>query len=104
MTLDYLKKLFVQRYGDCVFLKTPVEVLVTLTPEQFKELNDDIMSSFKSSALLIMNDSDMLPYGDNEILFTRISIPGLCELIIDIGLEFGFSLLDSTQEHGDETL
>lgn len=103
MNINYLKDLFNERYGRCIFLTRPVEVLVTLTPDQFNELNNDILESTKSLFLQIIDESDYQPK-PGEVLYTRINIPGMCEFIIEIGTEFEFGLLDKNQEHGDETL
>lgn len=104
MNLEILKDIFIKRYGNCMFLKRPIEVLVTLTKDQFKDLNDDMLKSVKSSSLLIMDESDMFPNDNTTFLFTRISVPNFCEFIVEIGNEFRFALLDKEQEHGDETL
>lgn len=103
MNIEYLKRLFIERYGNCIFLKRPVEVLVTLTPEDFNQLNDDLIKS-THPLLLLIEESDFIQYEPGSVLFSRVSIPNLCEFIIDIGEEFEFGLLDKDQEHGDETL
>lgn len=104
MTIDYLKELFWDKYGHCInLLKSPVEVVVTLTDEEFKELNNDLISS-TSPLLLLIEESEFKQYEPGSVLFTRINIPNLCEFIIEIGDEFELSLLDKSQEIGDETL
>lgn len=103
MNVNYLKSLFKKKYGDCLFLAKPIEVLVTLTPEQYNELNEDIMSSAKSLFLLV-DESDYVQPEPGSVLFTRINIPDFCEFIIEVGTQFEFGLLDKNQEHGDETL
>lgn len=102
MSINYLKELFFEKYGEYMFFKKPVEVLVILTPEQFKELNDNIMESAKSLFLLV-DENDFM--SDIEsVLYTRINVPEVAEFIIEVGEEFHFGLLDKSQEHGDEKL
>lgn len=104
MKIEKLKKLFLEKYSGCMFLKKPVEVLVTLTTQQFNELNSDLLKS-SNPLLLLYEESEYMNPG--SVLFTRISlnIGGTsCEFIIEIGDIFEFGLLDKTQEHGDETL
>ena len=103
ITIDLLKKLYVSRYGNCLFFKRPVEVLVTLTPDQFAELNDDLMKS-TTPLLLLIEESEYKQPEPGSVLYTRISVQNLCEFIIEIGEEFEFGLLDKSQEHGDEDL
>jgi len=103
MTIDYLKRLFDKIYGDCIFLKKPVEVLVTLTPEQFNDLNTDLLKS-TSPLLFLIEESEYMKYDPGTILFSKISIPNFCEFIIEIGDQFEFGLLDKDLEHGEETL
>lgn len=103
ITVDYLTKMFFHRYGQCTMLKKPVEVLVTLTPNQFTELNQDLIAS-TNPLLLLIEESDFIQYEPGSVLFTRISIRNVCEFIIEIGDEFEFGLLDKSQEYGDESL
>lgn len=103
ITIETLKELFIKYYGDCIFLKKPVEVLVTLTVEDFNYLNDDLIKS-THPLLLLIEESEFMQYEPGSVLFSRVSIPNLCEFIIEIGEEFEFGLLDKDQEHGDETL
>lgn len=103
MTIEYLKELFIERYGGCIFFKKPVEVLVTLTIEDFNDLNSNLLKS-THPLLLLIEESEFMQYDPGTVLFSRVSIPNLCEFVIEIGEEFEFGLLDKTQEHGDESL
>lgn len=103
MTVEYLKNLYMEKYGDCIFTKRPVEVLVTLTAGEFEELNDDLLKS-TSPLILLIEESDYMQPEPGSVFFTRINVPNMCEFIIEIGDEFEFGLLDKTQEHGEETL
>jgi len=103
MTVDYLKNLFLEKYGDYPFLERPVEILVTLTQSEFQELSDDLMK-YASPLLFIIEESEFKQPEPGSTLFSRINIPFLCEFIIEIGDQFEFGLLDKTQEYGDETL
>lgn len=102
ITINYLKRLFTEKYGKYTMLPKPVEVLVTLTIDQFNELNTDLIDS-TNPLLLLIEESDYMPIKPGSVLFTRISVPYLCEFIIEIGEEFEFGLLDRSFE-GEETL
>lgn len=103
ITINYLKDLYFKRFGGHFFIKKPVEILVTLTPEQFGELNDDLMKS-TTPLLLLIEESEYKQQEPGSVLYTRISVQNICEFVIEIGYEFEFELLDKSLEHGDETL
>lgn len=104
MSISYLRDLFIEKYMDGqidVGDEVP-EVVVTMTREQYSELYKDINNSAMNVLPIVDNALTKLP-NEGEILFTRLSIPFMCEFIIQIGDEFDFRLLDE-QPYGDEDL
>lgn len=104
MTVEYLKYLFMEKYGDAIFPNGSPEVMVMLTSLQFKELNDDLMKKSKDPILLMIDESDLKDFNPEMVYWTRIVIPYLCQFIVQVGEDFQFRLLDTSQEFGDEDL
>lgn len=105
MTIDKLKELFLEKYKDSIFLTPQPQILVVLTKDEYEELNQDLTNMMHTSGILLLVDEADMKYMDPEdILYTRINIPKMCEFIIELGNEFVFKLVDEEQEHGDESL
>lgn len=105
MTIDKLKELFLEKYKDCLFLVPQPQVLVVLNKKEYEELNKDLTDMMSGSGILLLVDEADIKYMQPEdILYTRINVPSMCEFIIELGDEFVFKLVDEEQEHGDESL
>lgn len=100
ITIEYLKNLFLEKYGKN-FSINPPEVLVILTKQQYEELNDDLMNISGSSLLLLVDESEMKRMNPEDILYTKIHIPNLCEFSVQLGDHFEFRLME---EEGEEDL
>lgn len=105
ITIEYLKDLFLEKYGDSLFIEgeSPKEVLVTLTKDQYKELNNDLINTTGSDMLLLIDESE-LSINPEDLLFTKISIYNLCDFVITLGDCFNFRLADETLQYGEEEL
>jgi len=104
ITIDYLRDLFYEKYGGTFFIKQPPEVLVTLTKDEYKELNSDLISMTGQGILLLVDESDITLMNPEDILYTKINIHGVCEFLVQLGNEFSFELISQTTEHGEEEL
>lgn len=98
--------MFLDKYGDGVFLEGTPEVVVTLTNLQYRQLNEDLlkMNKFKEPLLLMIDEADLKEFNPEKYLYTRIVIPHLCQFIVQLGEDFEFKLSDPEQEYGDEDL
>src|SRR5258708_211590 len=104
ITINYLKDLFFEKYGSFVFIKTPPEVLVTLTRNEYIELNNDLISMTGRGILLLIDESDITFMDPDEILYTRINVANACEFLIKLGDKFSFDLNSQHIEYGEEDL
>jgi hypothetical protein len=105
MTIEYLRDLFIERYGDSVNYNENVpEVIVIMTREDYTDLYNNLLKSHIGNALLLVDEAAETIPEPGEILFTRIHIPFICEFIIRIGDEFSFELADSSDVYGTEDL
>jgi len=104
ITIDYLRELFYEKYGDTFFIKQPPEILVTLTRDEYKELNSDLISMTGQGILLLVDESDMTLANPEDILYTKINIHGVCEFIVQLGDKFSFELVSQDTKHGEEDL
>lgn len=104
ITIEYLKDLFFEKYAGKVNMKTNVEVLVVLTRLQYEELNDDLMKISGNSILLLVDESEMKVMKPEEILYTKIHIPNICEFLVQLGDQFEFRLVNESDQFGEEDL
>lgn len=105
ITINYLKELFLEKYEDSVFLtQTPPQVKVILTRKQYNELNRDFAKMVDDPISMAIQDEESGTFNQEEILYTKISILGLCEFNVELGENFKLCLVDESQEYGDETL
>lgn len=104
MTVDYLKELFIEKYGNGLFTSGSPEVMVTLTNQQYSELNQDLLKKTKDPILLMIEEEDLKNFNPELMYWTRIIIPKLCQFIVQLGDKFDFRLFDVTEEYGDEDL
>lgn len=103
MTVEFLKEMFIEKYGNCILFEETPRVIVTLTLDQYKELNNDIIKLTNPHSL-ILNEPMMNIVNPENLEYMRIMMPKLCDLMIELGDEFGMRLFDESQEHGDEYL
>ena len=108
MTLNFLKSLFYKKYGDVLFIKNKQfnivpEISVIMTNDQYRELNEDIARLTRDSIMMVMDETERksLPEASSHM---KITLPSICEFIVEVGEDFDFKLFDPTQEHGDEEL
>lgn len=105
MNIEYLRDLFLERFGDFVNYDEKVpEIIVVMTKEEYTELYNNLLKSHVGNALLLADENTDKISETGEILFTRIHIPFVCEFIIRIGDEFSFELADDVDVYGDEDL
>lgn len=104
ITVKYLKELYIEKYFSLTNSRTDQQVLVTLTRSQYEELNDDLMNISGNGILLLVDESELEKMHPEEILYTKIHIPNVCEFLVELGDEFSIRLLDETQEIGEEDL
>lgn len=105
MNIEYLRDLFIERFGDFVNYEENVpEVIVIMTKEDYTELYNNLLKSHVGNALLLTDETSDNYSTPGEILFTRIHIPFICEFIIRIGDKFSFELAEDSDTYGEEDL
>lgn len=104
ITIEYLQSLFIEKFGDSIFLNGIPEVSVVLTKDQYNELNDDLIKISGSGVLLLIDEIQFTPVNPEDILYTKIHIPKLCEFLVQLGSDFKFELIDKDQGYGEEDL
>lgn len=104
ITVDHLKQLFFKKYENSIFLTHPPQVKVILTRKQYKELNSDFMNRVEDSLAFHIDDVHNKDFEPDELLYTKITISGVCEFNVELGDKFLFCLMDEEQEYGEETI
>lgn len=103
MDLEELKGKFLEKYGDCVFLEETPRIMVTLSRLQFDELTEDL-KKLSGPSTILMNEADYVYSQPESIMFFQITIPSMCDFIVESGDNFSLRMLDPSLEHGDEEL
>lgn len=108
MTLGYLRDMYFSKYGSCLLINSKrlnmiPEVVVVMTNDQYKELNEDI-ARLTQDIMMIVDDDAEKKDETSHLLYTKIILPHVCEFIVEIGEELQMRLLDPAQEHGEEEL
>lgn len=97
--------MFFEKYGNSVFPEnTAPQIRVIMTKQQYKELNDDIIKLTNDPIMMVIDENTENEPSIDDLMYTSIHVPHVCDFIIEIGDHFEFSLFNKEQEYGDEEL